>query len=112
VNAPANIPQARRIRMDETAGERAHRRSISIHCPNCNEMEMAARCDIAAIRDSATAAIARVSDSAGVMLGEVSRLATQAVFAPLPFERLLRIKGALTLTMMAVREIERAQRDG
>lgn len=109
MNAPAGIITSA---IFETEATRAYRRSISIHCANCDDVEMATRCDLAAMRDSAAAAIGKVSESAAVMLGEVSRLATAAVYAPLPASRLIRIKAALTLTMMAAREIERAQRDG
>lgn len=104
------------IRADESmlgsVTERAHRHAISIHCPNCDEMEMAARCDLAAMRDAAMVGVSRASDSAAIMLGEVARLAMNAVYAPIPASRLIRIKAALTLTMMAAREVQRVQQDG
>lgn len=104
------------IRADETihgtVGERAYRHSISIHCPNCDEMEMAARCDLAAMRDAAMVGVQRASDSAAILLGEVARLAMNAVYSPMPTSRLIRLKAALTLTMMAAREVQRVQQDG
>lgn len=112
MNAPANIQQTRPIRVDETTSERAYRHAISIHCPNCDEMEMAARCDIAMLRDKASAGISRASDGAAALLGEVSRLATMCVYAEAPASRLMRMRAALHLTMEAARAIERAQRHG
>lgn len=112
MNAPANIRVSRPVTVDETPAEVAYRAAISLHCPNCDEMEMAARCDLAMMRDAATMGLSRAGDSAALMLGEVSRLATHAVYAPVPASRLIRIKAALTLMMMAAREIERCQRDG
>ena len=104
------------IRADETisgtVGERAHAHIIRAHCPDCDDMELAARCDLAAMRDAAMIGVSRASDSAAIMLGEVARLAMNAVYAPIPASRLIRIKAALTLTMMAAREVERVQQDG
>lgn len=111
MNAPANIPQAR-VRLDETTTERAHRHVIAPHCSGDDEMQIAARCDIAAMRDAASIGMARATDDAAAMLAIVSRLAAQAVYADVPASRLIRIKSALTLSMMAAREIERLHRNG
>lgn len=110
MNAPARFP--RPIRLDPTPQEVAYAAAISIHCPNCDEMELAARCDIAAMRDAASVGMAKASDSACTLLGEVVRMASHSVYAPVPASQLIRVKAALTLTMMAAREIERVQRDG
>ena len=75
-------------------------------------MEMAARIDIAMMRDAATVGMSRASDSAVVLLGEVSRLAAIAVYASAPASRLIRIRAALGLTMEAARALERVQRNG
>jgi hypothetical protein len=112
MNAPANIRTRSLIRVDENQIEAAHRQAISVHCPNCGEIEMAARVDLATLRDQATIGIARATNSAGALLSEVARLATSAVYAPVPASRLIRIKSALDLTMMAARALERAQRNG
>ena len=112
MNAPANIRTRATIRIDENRIEAAHRHAISIHRPNCSEIEMAVRVDLATLRDQATMGIARATDSAAVLLGEVSRLATAAVYASAPASQLIRIKSALDLTMMAARALERAQRNG
>ena len=112
MNAPANIRQPRAIRVDETPQEAAHRASISIHCPNQDEMQMAARVDIATIRDRASAGLSRANDSAAVLLAEIARVGTMAVYAPLPASKLLRIRAALQLTMEAARAMERALTDG
>jgi len=112
MNAPANIPLPQRIRLDELPIEATYRHAISIHCPNIDEMEMAARVDLAGMRDAAMAGFYRASPSAQSLLREVSNLAMNAVYAPLPTSRLLHIRAALKLTMMAAREIERVQRDG
>lgn len=106
MNAPA------RIRLDESARERDHRRVIAMHCPSGSEMDMAARVDIATIRDAASVGMRRATDSAAVILGEISRLATSAVYAPLPTSELIRIKSALDLAMMAARSIDRVTRNG
>lgn len=104
------------IRADESihgsVTERAHRHAISIHCPNCDEMEMAARVDLAIMRDAAMVGVGRASDQAAVLLHEVSKMAAQAVYAPIPASRLLRVRSALNLTMEAARAVERALRDG
>lgn len=110
MNAPANIRAP--IVIGESEAERVYRHAISIHCPNSGEMEMAARVDIAMMRDQAAIGIGRASDSAAVLLGEVSRLATFAVYAQTETSRLLRIRSALKLTMEAARALERVQRDG
>lgn len=107
MNAPARIVTSD---IFVTAAERAHRRAISIHCPNCDDVEMAARCDLAAMRDAAMIGTRRASESAAVLLAEVSRLATSAVYAPVETSRLIRIRAALDLTMDAARALERAQR--
>lgn len=73
---------------------------------------MAARVDIAAMRDQATVGIHRATDSAAIMLGEVVRVAQAAVYAPMPASALLRVRAALTITMMAARQIDRVTRDG
>lgn len=112
MNAPAKIAMPITPDTGWTPAEIAHRHTISIHCPNGSEIEMKARADLAAIRDQATAGIARASDSAAAILGEVSRLATQAVYAPIETANLLRIRSALELTMMAARAVERAVRNG
>jgi hypothetical protein len=104
------------IRADEsihgTVAERAHAHLIRMHCPTGDEMELAARCDLATLRDAALVGSRKAGDAASVMLGEVCRLASHAVYAAIPTSRLIRIKAALTLTMMAAREIERVERDG
>lgn len=104
------------IRADESVHgstiERAHRHAIAIHCPGCDEMEMAARVELAMMRDAAMVGVRRANDSAALMLGEVSRLAMHAVYSSMPTSKLLRLKAALTITMMAAREVERFQRDG
>jgi hypothetical protein len=92
---------------------RAHAHLIRLHCPNCDELELAYRCELATIRDAAIVGSRRAeSDSASLMLGEVCKLATHAVYAEISTSRLIRIKAALTLTMMAAREVERVERDG
>lgn len=106
MNAPA------KIRVDESTTERAYRHAITIHCPNESEIAMAARVDLATIRDQASAAIRRATDSAAVLLSEIAKLAGGAVFAPMPTSDLIRIKSALDLTMMAARSIDRVTRDG
>jgi len=100
------------IRVDESTLERAHRAAIRVHCPGCDEFEMAARVDLATIRDQATFGMARATDSAAVLLGEVAKLAGHAVFAQQPASALIRIKTALTLTMLAARSVDRVTRDG
>lgn len=108
MNAPAKFPAASDLGWSDDM--RAHRRTISVHCPNCSEIEMAARCRLAALRDNAATGAMRSTDSTAVMLGEVSRLATYAVFAGEPVDKLVRICAALELTMDAARAIERVTR--
>lgn len=93
--------------------ERAHRAAIALHCPGCtDEMEMAARCDLAVLRDAASVGAMRAGDSAAVLLSEVTRLATAAVYAPWPASRLIRTYAALSFTVEAARALERVTADG
>lgn len=87
---------------------RAYAHTISTHCPNINETEMQARCEIARIRDEAAVGLQRGSEHIGGMLSDVSRLATQAVYAEMPTSRLIALKGALQLGLDAARVMERA----
>lgn len=100
------------IRLDESEAERAYRQAISIHCPHGSEMEMAARVELAQLRDQAAIGMSRATDSACALLSEVSKLATMAVYAQRPESDLLRIRSALNLTMMAARALDRATRNG
>lgn len=113
MNAPARIRQAAPIRVDESDFECAVRRAISIHCPNDDEMTMAARVDIATMRDLAVTGRQReIAEAAGDILAVVSRVATDAVYAPASCGRLLRIRSALGLAIEAARAIERATSNG
>lgn len=91
--------------------ERAHRHAIRVHCSNCDEFEMACRVDLATMRDAATAAQYRCSDEAAGLLGEVVRLASNGVYAPLPASRLIWLRSACRLTIEAARAVERAVAD-
>lgn len=106
MNAPVTI------RLDETDHERAMRASISMHCPNEDAFSMACRIDIATMRDLAAAGMFRASRGAAVLLAEVSRIATSAVYAPMTPRDLVRTKFALRLTIEAARELERVGVDG
>jgi|GEM_PF-6782825 len=97
---------------DEIERRCSHRRSISIHLPNIDELEMATRVDIAKMRDRASVGMGRASEASAGLLSEAVRLATGSVFAQLPTSRLLRIRAAIELTLMAATAVERAQRDG
>lgn len=99
-------------RADETTTERAYRHAITIHCPNEPEMSMAARVDIATIRDQASAGIIRATEPVGIILREVANLATGAVYRPLPTSTLIRVRGALQLMMDAARILDRTVRGG
>jgi hypothetical protein len=92
--------------------ESAHEAAINVHCPGGDAMSRATRVELAILRDQATFGMSRATDSAAVLLGEVSRLAGAAVYAPRPASDLLRILSALKLTMMAARSIDRVTRDG
>ncbi|MEH3121195.1 MAG: hypothetical protein PGN16_04310 [Sphingomonas phyllosphaerae] len=112
MNAPFRSPiEGAREFLHGTAAERAHRHSISIHCPNQDEMTMAARVELAMLRDRAGAAMRRAGPTAAAILHEVSQLATSAVYAEAPFRKLNALNTALKLTVQAAWEIERATRD-
>lgn len=98
------------VSFDERPEEVAYRQAVAIHCPGCDELEMAARCDVAVIRDQATLGIPKATDSAAVILGEVVKLATFSVYAPCSASELIRTKSVLHLGMMAARGFERLQR--
>lgn len=112
MNAPAKIAAPITPDTGWTPAEIAHRRTISVHYPNGSEIEMMTRVQIAMLRDQATIGMSRASDSAAVILGEVSRLATHAVLAAMPTSELMRIRSALSFTMEAARSIERVTRNG
>lgn len=102
MNAPA------RIRPDVETLEAAHRAAISIHCPNEDELDMANRVAIAAIRDQASAGLRRCSGETAGILAEVSRLATAAVYAPMPPGKLHMTRFALASVLESARHLERA----
>ncbi len=116
MNAPALIRQPSRrsflVRMDDTEQERSYRAAISVHCPNENEVSMACRVDLAIMRDQASAGLARASESAFAILSEVARITAIEVYAPRTTKHLLHLRGALTLTMEAARQMHRAQNNG
>lgn len=106
-------PQRQAVIRDETEVERAHRAAISIHCPNQDEMTMAARVGIAMLRDQAGTGINRAtSPAAAQMLSVASGVAAEAVYAPHDLRQLLRLQAALSLTVEAARAMERATGDG
>jgi len=113
MNAPANIQYASAEVFEQSAAERAHASAIRVFCPRADDMELAVRCDLAAIRDAASIGARRAkADSSAVILGEVVRMATNGVYAALPVSRLIRLRATLNFTMEAARAVERTQRDG
>lgn len=105
MNAPARIER-------DDAQPVGIEASISMHCPNQDEVAMSCRVDIARMRDLASIGAYRACDSAATLLQEVARVATQAVYAPIPTSQLIRIRCALSLTIEAARAMERAHADG
>lgn len=73
---------------------------------------MAARVDLAMMRDLAVTGKQRAGAEAADILAVVSRVATDAVYAPVPTSRLLRIRSALGLVIEAARALERATSNG
>lgn len=96
------------IRPDVETIEAAYRTSISIHCPNEDELDMANRVAIAAIRDQAAAGLRRCSDETAGVLTAVSQLATAAAYAPMPPGKLHMTRFALASLMESARTLERA----
>jgi hypothetical protein len=92
--------------------ERAHRRTLTELHPGIDDLEMAARVGLVMIRDQASFGWSRACPEAAEILRIVDQQAGEAVHAPFPTSRLLRIRWSLELTMMAARAVERAQRDG
>lgn len=92
--------------------ERAHRRALAEYFPGIDELEMAARVALAMIRDQASFGWSRACPEAAEILRVIDQQAGEAVHAPFPTSRLLRVRWSLELTMMAARAVERAQRDG
>jgi hypothetical protein len=108
VNAIAPITAADIEDATWSPAERMHRAAISIHCPNQNDLDMQCRVHIAMIRDQASAGLSRCGEAAYGILLEVTRVATQAVYAPSSTKRLILTRAALTQTMDAARMVERA----
>lgn len=107
-SAAARLP-ANDVDVDDlTASERAHRTAISIHCPNTDEMDMATRCDLAAMRDQASAAIARADPEAAQLLVAAASIAATWVYAPAPTSRLLRVRLAVRMMIETARSVQRA----
>lgn len=102
MNAPARIqPDPERI-------EAAYRASVTIHCPNEDELTLANRVALAALRDQASAGLRRCSPETAPILSEVARLATHAVFAPMPPGQVHLTRFALANLMEGARILERA----
>ena len=67
-----------------------------MHCPNEDPLTLANRVAIAAIRDQASAGLRRCSPETAGLLQEIARLATHAVFAPMPAGQVRCIARAIT----------------
>lgn len=104
MNAPASI------RLEETDRERTYRASISMHCPNQSELDMASRIDIAVMRDGAASGMFRATDAAATLLHVATTVAAAWVYAPATSAQLLKTRSALRQTMDAARALERATR--
>lgn len=102
MNAPA------RIQPDPDRVESAYRASISVHCPNEDPLTLANRVAVAAIRDQASAGLRRCSPEAAGLLQEIARLATHAVFAPMPAGQVHLTRFALASLLESARVLERA----
>lgn len=105
-----------RIVADAATLEAGYRATISLHCPNENELDLANRVAIAALRDQASAGLRRCSDEAAPILTAVTQLATAAAYAPMPPGKLHMTRFALASLMESARTLERAvnwtRRDG
>lgn len=75
---------------------------------NEDEMTRAARADIMALRDQATAAMRQACPEAAAILAETAKIATLNAMAPLSAKRLTLLKGALDLNIESARIIHRA----
>lgn len=102
MNAPAKILP------DTARAKSAYRASITIHCPNEDEMTLANRVALAALRDQASAGLRRCSPETAPVLSEIARLATHAVFAPMPAGQVHMTRFALANLMEGARILERA----
>lgn len=102
MNAPA------RIQPDPARIEAAYRASISVHCPNEDELTLANRVALAALRDQASAGLRRCSPETAPILAEISRIATHAVFAPIPAGQVHLTRFALANLLESARFLERA----
>jgi hypothetical protein len=71
---------------------------------------MKIRVDLSDIRDRAVMGIPKATDSAAVLLSEVARLATPAVYAQKTESELFRLWTALDFTLDAARLVERVTR--
>lgn len=102
MNAPTSI------RPDPARVEDAYRASITIHCPNEDELTLANRVALAALRDQSSAALRRCSPATAPVLMEISRIASFAVFAPMPPGQVHMTRFALANLMEGARILERA----
>lgn len=99
MNAPARIPT-----------ESAHRATIATFLPGEDDTAMDIRCDIAALRDQASAGLRRATDEAAPVLEHIATLATFAVYAPMDAAQLVLLLAALRNTMESARYLDRAYR--
>ena len=118
MNAPAKLPQPERLGSKSKAIadadlndiDRAYAATIfTLMGPPANDMETAFRVAIAKKRDAAMVGVRRAGDSASVILSEVVRMATGAVYSPMPVSHLIRINSTLDFVMEAARAVERTE---
>lgn len=91
-----------------TDAEKRHRYSIMVHLGNEGEFKTACRADIADMRDRAAMGKRRCSDVSYGILSEVSRIATDAVFAPMDVAKLYLMRAALQQALDVATALERA----
>jgi hypothetical protein len=115
MNAPAGRIRPARTRpalAEQTLAEAAACAAVAIRCPGDDEMSLAIRADIAALRDQASAGVHQCCDESAGLLSEVSRLAAQLAFAPASPRKLMLALSGLSFAMEAARQLQRAQTHG
>ena len=93
----------------ERPQDRAYRASVSIHYPNIDDVEMATRVDIMAMRDQAYAAQRKCCDDALPILAECHRTGSLAALSGRDTRRLVQVRMAMWMMIEAARCMERGK---
>ena len=88
--------------------EAAYRASVSMHYPNSDDLTMAVRVKLMALRDRAALALNRCCPEAAPTLAEASRIATLAALSTAPTRSLACVAVAVESLIFSAQMLQRA----